>query len=70
MRPDAYGLRLAAQFQKYRVETTLKRNGLMDVQVNDMIGIPNPYNYRNKEIKFIQGEKGRGRVLQTKSHAW
>ena len=63
-----YDLQLS--FKKYRVETTLKRNGLMDVQVNDMIGMPNPYNYRNKvEIKFIQGEKGlEAGFFQTKSH--
>lgn len=63
-----YDLQLS--FKKYRVETTLKRIGLNNVLVNDMIGMANPYNYRNKvEIKFSQGEKGiEAGFFQAKSH--
>lgn len=63
-----YDLQLS--FKKYRVETTLKRVGLNNVLVNDMIGMNNPYNYRNKvEIKFGQGEKGiEAGFFQAKSH--
>ncbi len=63
-----YDLQLS--FKKYRIETTLKRMGLTDVIVNDMVGMTNPYNYRNKiEIKFRQGEKGlEAGFFQVKSH--
>ncbi len=63
-----YDLQLS--FKKYRVETTLKRVGLNNVLVNDMIGMANPYFYRNKvEIKFRQGEKGiEAGFFQAKSH--
>jgi len=63
-----YDLQLS--FKKYRVETTLKRIGLNNVLVNDMIGMVNPNNYRNKvEIKFRQGEKGiEAGFFQAKSH--
>jgi 23S rRNA (uracil1939-C5)-methyltransferase len=63
-----YDLQLA--FKKYRIETTLKRQGLGTVVVNDMVGMASPYYYRNKvEIKFQQGEKGiEAGFYQTKSH--
>ncbi len=63
-----YDLQLS--FKKYRVETTLKRIGLNNVLVNDMIGMNNPYYYRNKvEVKFRQGEKGiEAGFFQSKSH--
>lgn len=63
-----YDLQLS--FKKYRIETTLKRIGLNNVTVNDMIGMVNPFNYRNKvEIKFSQGEKGiEAGFFQAKSH--
>ncbi|MFH0993843.1 MAG: 23S rRNA (uracil(1939)-C(5))-methyltransferase RlmD, partial [bacterium] len=57
-------------FKKYRIETTLKRAGLENVRVNDMVGMINPYNYRNKiEVKFRNGEKGlEAGFFQAKSH--
>ncbi|MDD4184180.1 MAG: 23S rRNA (uracil(1939)-C(5))-methyltransferase RlmD [Candidatus Izemoplasmatales bacterium] len=63
-----YDLQLS--FKKYRIESTLKRHKLADVQVNDMIGMATPYYYRNKvEIKFHQGEKGlEAGFFQAKSH--
>lgn len=63
-----YGLQLA--FKKYRVETTIKRQGLANVPVADIVEMVIPYNYRNKvEIKFQQGEKGiEAGFFQAKSH--
>jgi len=63
-----YGLQLA--FKKYRVETTIKRQGLGNVPVADIVEMVIPYNYRNKvEIKFQQGEKGiEAGFFQAKSH--
>ncbi|MBN2696207.1 MAG: 23S rRNA (uracil(1939)-C(5))-methyltransferase RlmD [Bacilli bacterium] len=57
-------------FKKYRVETSLKNEHLENVKVNNMIGMINPYYYRNKvEIKFHQGEKGlEAGFFQAKSH--
>jgi 23S rRNA (uracil1939-C5)-methyltransferase len=57
-------------FKKYRIETTLKRAGFDNVRVNDMVGMVNPYNYRNKvEIKFRNGEKGlEAGFFRAKSH--
>jgi 23S rRNA (uracil1939-C5)-methyltransferase len=57
-------------FKKYRIETTLKRAGLENVVVQDMIGMANPYHYRNKiEIKFKQGPKGiEAGFFRAKSH--
>lgn len=57
-------------FKKYRIETTLKRAGLENVIVNDMIGMAVPYHYRNKiEIKFRQGDKGlEAGFFRAKSH--
>ncbi len=46
-------------FKKYRVESSLKHSHLDDSVVKDMIGMVNPYHFRNKvEVKFGQGEKG------------
>ena len=61
---------LQTAFKKYRVETTLKRQGLGHVPVKEMIGMANPYYYRNKiEIKFQNGEKGiEAGFFQAKSH--
>jgi len=61
---------IQVSFKKYRIETTLKRAGLETVRVNDMVGMINPYNYRNKiEIKFQNGEKGlEAGFFQAKSH--
>jgi 23S rRNA (uracil1939-C5)-methyltransferase len=57
-------------FKKYRIETSLKRAGMENVIVNDMIGMTVPYHYRNKiEIKFHQGEKGlEAGFFRAKSH--
>jgi len=57
-------------FKKYRIETTLKRAGFENVKVNDMVGMINPYNYRNKvEVKFQNGEKGiEAGFFRAKSH--
>lgn len=63
-----YDVQLA--FKKYRLETTLKRAGMENIPVGDMIGMVNPYHYRNKiEIKFRQGEKGlEAGFFRAKSH--
>jgi len=63
-----YDVQLA--FKKYRLETTLKRAGMDNIPVGDMIGMVNPYHYRNKiEIKFAQGEKGlEAGFFRAKSH--
>ncbi|MFA5006215.1 MAG: 23S rRNA (uracil(1939)-C(5))-methyltransferase RlmD [Candidatus Izemoplasmatales bacterium] len=57
-------------FKKYRIETTLKRAGFENVKVNDIVGMINPYNYRNKiEVKFQNGEKGvEAGFFRAKSH--
>lgn len=57
-------------FKKYRIETTLKRAGLDNVIVQDMVEMANPYHYRNKiEIKFRQGPKGiEAGFFRAKSH--
>ncbi len=57
-------------FKKYRIEASLKRANLENIKVNDIIGMVNPFNYRNKvEIKFRQGEKGiEAGFFQAKSH--
>jgi len=57
-------------FKKYRIETTLKRAGFDNAKVNEMVGMINPYNYRNKvEIKFRNGEKGlEAGFFRAKSH--
>jgi len=57
-------------FKKYRIETSLKRVGLENVIVNDMVGMINPFHYRNKvEIKFRQSEKGiEAGFFRAKSH--
>jgi len=57
-------------FKKYRIETTLKRAGFDNVKVNDIVGMINPYNYRNKiEVKFQNGEKGlEAGFFRAKSH--
>jgi 23S rRNA (uracil1939-C5)-methyltransferase len=63
-----YELQLA--FKKYRIETTIKRQGLPAVLVQDMVEMAIPYYYRNKiEVKFQQGEKGiEAGFFQAKSH--
>ncbi|MFA5419318.1 MAG: TRAM domain-containing protein, partial [Bacteroidales bacterium] len=57
-------------FKKYRVETSLRRGGLDNIIVNDMVGMANPYHYRNKvKVKFRQGEKGiEAGFFRAKSH--
>jgi len=46
-------------FKKYRIESSLKHSHLDDSIVKDMVGMINPYHFRNKvEVKFNQGEKG------------
>lgn len=61
---------LQMNFKKYRIETTLKRQGLGQVIVQDMIGMAIPYSYRNKiEVKFQNGDKGlEAGFFQAKSH--
>jgi len=61
---------LQLNFKKYRVESSLRRQGLKDFEMEDTISMMNPYFYRNKiEIKFHQGEKGiEAGFFQSKSH--
>ncbi len=37
-------------FKKHRVSETLKRLGKIDCEVNDVVGMGNPYYYRNKSV--------------------
>jgi len=57
-------------FKKYRVESVLKHVRLDNSVVKDMVGMANPYYFRNKvEIKFSQGEKGiEAGFFMAKSH--
>ncbi|HOP57244.1 MAG TPA: 23S rRNA (uracil(1939)-C(5))-methyltransferase RlmD [Bacillota bacterium] len=57
-------------FKKYRVETSIRHVHADSATIKDMLGMTNPYNYRNKvEIKFAQGEKGiEAGFFQAKSH--
>lgn len=58
-------------FKKYRVESSLKRNGIDFDNVDDIIGMNNPYYYRNKiEIKFYPTDKGiEAGFFRQKSHS-
>ncbi|QLY40601.1 23S rRNA (uracil(1939)-C(5))-methyltransferase RlmD [Hujiaoplasma nucleasis] len=57
-------------FKKYRVESMLKKIGVDNIDVDDMVSMVNPYYYRNKvEIKFANGKEGiEAGFYQTKSH--
>ncbi|MGE4572558.1 MAG: 23S rRNA (uracil(1939)-C(5))-methyltransferase RlmD [Candidatus Izemoplasmatales bacterium] len=57
-------------FKKYRVESMLKKIGVDNIDVDDMVSMVNPYYYRNKvEIKFANGKDGiEAGFYQTKSH--
>ena len=58
------------KLKKAIVENNLKKSGLLNVTVNDCIGMQNPYNYRNKlqyPVGLIDGKPEMG-VFAERSH--